>query len=74
MTRKSSRKSTSRRSKQALTDLPATPASPADDAALKGGLTSKYIGETEKNLNRVLSTTQQTDAALLFDEGDQLLK
>jgi hypothetical protein len=74
MPRKSASKSTARPSKQALTDLPATPASPADESQVKGGLTSKYIGETEKNLNRVLSSTQQADATLLFDEGDQLLK
>jgi hypothetical protein len=33
---------------------------------------SKYIGETEKNLERVLSAAERTDAVLLFDEADAL--
>lgn len=33
---------------------------------------SKYIGETEKNLNRVFSTAQAHDWILLFDEADAL--
>ncbi len=34
---------------------------------------NKYIGETEKNLHRVLSTAEATDVILLLDEGDALL-
>jgi SpoVK/Ycf46/Vps4 family AAA+-type ATPase len=33
---------------------------------------SKYIGETEKNLNRVLEAAESQDAVLLFDEADAL--
>ncbi len=33
---------------------------------------SKYIGETEKNLERVFADAQHSDAVLLFDEGDAL--
>jgi AAA+ superfamily predicted ATPase len=33
---------------------------------------SKYIGETEKNLERVFSAAANTDAILLFDEADAL--
>jgi hypothetical protein len=34
---------------------------------------NKYIGETEKNLNRVLSRAEELDVILLLDEGDALL-
>jgi hypothetical protein len=34
---------------------------------------SKYVGETEKNLHRVLSTAEELDVILLIDEGDSLL-
>jgi hypothetical protein len=34
---------------------------------------SKYIGETEKNLDRVLSRAEELDVVLLLDEGDALL-
>jgi hypothetical protein len=34
---------------------------------------NKYIGETEKNLNRVLSRAEELDVVLLLDEGDSLL-
>jgi SpoVK/Ycf46/Vps4 family AAA+-type ATPase len=34
---------------------------------------NKYIGETEKNLERVLSLAEELDVVLLFDEGDALL-
>lgn len=34
---------------------------------------SKYIGETERNLHRVLSAAQALDVMLLLDEGDALL-
>ena len=34
---------------------------------------NKYIGETEKNLDRVLSLAEELDVVLLFDEGDALL-
>lgn len=33
---------------------------------------SKYIGETEKNLERIFSEAQDTDAILFFDEADAL--
>jgi hypothetical protein len=34
---------------------------------------SKYIGETEKNLDRLLTQAEQFDVLLLLDEGDSLL-
>src|SRR5262249_44228161 len=34
---------------------------------------NKYIGETEKNLNRVLNAAEELDGNLLLDEGDALL-
>jgi hypothetical protein len=34
---------------------------------------NKYIGETEKNLHRVLTTAEELDVILLLDEGDALL-
>ncbi|MEL7260703.1 MAG: ATP-binding protein [Pseudomonadota bacterium] len=34
---------------------------------------NKYIGETEKNLGRVLSRAEALDVVLLLDEGDALL-
>jgi ATP-dependent Clp protease ATP-binding subunit ClpA len=34
---------------------------------------SKYIGETEKNIDAVLERAQRADAVLLFDEADALL-
>jgi hypothetical protein len=33
----------------------------------------KYVGETEKNLHRVLSAAEDLDVVLLVDEGDSLL-
>ncbi|NKE69583.1 ATP-binding protein [Candidatus Manganitrophus noduliformans] len=33
---------------------------------------SKYIGETEKNLQRIFSGAERSDAILLFDEADAL--
>jgi SpoVK/Ycf46/Vps4 family AAA+-type ATPase len=36
------------------------------------GIISKYIGETEKNLDRVFETAAARDAVLLFDEADAL--
>jgi hypothetical protein len=33
---------------------------------------SKYIGETEKNLSRIFSEAEASDAVLLFDEADAL--
>jgi len=33
---------------------------------------SKYIGETEKNLRRVLAAAERSDAVLFFDEADAL--
>lgn len=35
-------------------------------------LVSKYIGETEKNLERILGNTQRGNAVLFFDEADAL--
>ena len=34
---------------------------------------NKFIGETEKNLNRVLTLAEELDVLLVFDEGDALL-
>jgi hypothetical protein len=34
---------------------------------------NKYVGETEKNLHRVLTTAEELDVVLLIDEGDSLL-
>ena len=34
---------------------------------------NKYIGETEKNLNRVFEAAEELDVILLLDEGDALL-
>jgi hypothetical protein len=34
---------------------------------------NKYIGETEKNLNRVFDLAEEMDVVLLLDEGDALL-
>jgi hypothetical protein len=34
---------------------------------------NKYIGETEKNLGRVLARAEELDVVLLLDEGDALL-
>jgi hypothetical protein len=34
---------------------------------------SKYIGETEKNLNRIFERAEELDVLLLLDEGDALL-
>ena len=34
---------------------------------------NKYIGETEKNLHRILSYAEELDVLLLLDEGDSLL-
>ena len=33
---------------------------------------SKYIGETEKNLNRIFTAATNSHAILLFDEADAL--
>jgi SpoVK/Ycf46/Vps4 family AAA+-type ATPase len=35
-------------------------------------IVNKYIGETEKNLNRILEATEMPDAVLFFDEADAL--
>jgi SpoVK/Ycf46/Vps4 family AAA+-type ATPase len=34
---------------------------------------SRYIGETEKNLSRVLGKAERSDAILFFDEANALL-
>jgi SpoVK/Ycf46/Vps4 family AAA+-type ATPase len=36
------------------------------------GIVSKYIGETEKNLDRVFAAAQNSNAVLFFDEADAL--
>ncbi len=36
------------------------------------GLVSKYIGETEKNLDRIFAAAENSNAILLFDEADAL--
>jgi hypothetical protein len=36
------------------------------------GVVSKYIGETEKNLDRIFSAAENTNVILLFDEADAL--
>lgn len=36
-------------------------------------IVDKYVGETEKNLDRVLSGAEELDVVLLIDEGDSLL-
>jgi SpoVK/Ycf46/Vps4 family AAA+-type ATPase len=36
------------------------------------GVVSKYIGETEKNLERVFAAAEASDAVLFFDEADAL--
>jgi SpoVK/Ycf46/Vps4 family AAA+-type ATPase len=35
-------------------------------------ITSKYIGETEKNLSQLLARAEQSEVLLLFDEADAL--
>jgi hypothetical protein len=35
-------------------------------------VTSRYIGETEKNLNATLDAAQSTDVALHYEESDSL--
>ncbi|MBK5189303.1 MAG: ATP-binding protein, partial [Gemmatimonadaceae bacterium] len=36
------------------------------------GIVSKYIGETEKNLDRIFSAAERANGILLFDEADAL--
>src|SRR3954451_3072229 len=36
------------------------------------GVVSKYIGDTEKNLDRVFRTAEHANAVLVFDEADAL--
>ena len=35
-------------------------------------MVSKYIGETEKNLNRIFTVAENSNAILFFDEADAL--
>src|SRR5206468_7817217 len=35
-------------------------------------ITSKYIGETEKNLAQLLARAEQSEVVLLFDEADSM--
>ena len=41
-------------------------------ASTCAGITSKYIGETEKNLAQLLARAEQAEVVLLFDEADSL--
>ncbi|WP_122261017.1 phage tail sheath family protein [Ornithinimicrobium cerasi] len=55
---------------------PSTPAGAARTAVHRVDLSqvvSSYIGETEKNLNRILDEAERSGEALLLDEGDALL-
>lgn len=36
------------------------------------GIVSKYIGETEKNLNKIFKEAEQSNAILFFDEADAI--
>ena len=37
-------------------------------------LVSKYVGQTERNLDRLFEEAQQQNAALYFDEADELFQ
>jgi SpoVK/Ycf46/Vps4 family AAA+-type ATPase len=39
---------------------------------LLSAVVSKYIGETEKNLHRLLDAAEQSEAILFFDEADAI--
>lgn len=52
---------------QAKADLPKTAARTNLTA-----VTSQYIGETEKNLNRLIDSAETGNAVLFFDEADAL--
>jgi hypothetical protein len=49
-----------------------TVSQPRETPANVAQVPSPYIGETEKNLGRVLARAEHADATLLFDEGDAL--
>ena len=59
---------------ETVADLPAERISREGDEELKGGITSRYIGETEKNLGQTLDRAKQSDAMLFFDESDELFE
>jgi hypothetical protein len=50
-----------------ISDLP----QPETDANVKGGA-SAYIGETEKTLDRTLTSAQRTNVSLFFTDSDDL--
>lgn len=60
------------------TDTAAAAQAVAHDAGVQlyrvdlSGIVSKYIGETEKNLDRVFAAAGETGAILFFDEADAL--
>ena len=74
MPRKPARKTAAHRPSKTVADLPAQPLTPEAGAELKGGSVSKYIGETEKSLDRVFSDATKADATIFFDESDALFK
>jgi SpoVK/Ycf46/Vps4 family AAA+-type ATPase len=39
---------------------------------LLSAVVSKYIGETEKNLHRLLDAAEQSEAILFFDEAEAI--
>lgn len=65
-----------------LTGNPSTTADAAEAIARETGkqlvridlaaITSKYIGETEKNLDRILASADPSQSILFFDEADSL--
>jgi len=65
-----------------LTGAPSNSAAAAEAIAHETGrellridlaaVTSKYIGETEKNLDRIFATTDPSHSILFFDEADAL--
>jgi hypothetical protein len=47
-------------------------AKPAGQRVALSSATSKFIGETEKNLNQLLAPAEDKGAILLFDEADAI--
>lgn len=50
----------------------ATPTQRQHDASLLRRVVEEYIGETEKNLVRIVDAAEDVDGVLLFDEGEAL--
>ena len=44
----------------------------SEDVRILSGVVSKYIGETEKNLERIFAAAEDANAILFFDEADAL--